>query len=141
VKFKLDENLPASSSAVLTSAGHDVDTVSAEHLIGAPDRDVVTAATTAGRILISLDVGMADIRAYPPGSHAGIIVLRLADQSARHRHPGHQRPGQPRRSRQSDGSGRGPAAQAAAHPPTLTYPRGQSSGRANSPANLREHCC
>ena len=82
MKFKLDENLPASSSAVLARAGHDVDTVSAEGLTGAPDRDVVTAATAAGRILISLDVGMADIRAYPPGSHAGIIVLRLADQSA-----------------------------------------------------------
>jgi len=28
VKFKLDENLPASSAAILESAGHDVDTVS-----------------------------------------------------------------------------------------------------------------
>ncbi len=25
---------------------------------------------------------MGDIRAYPPGSHAAIVVLRLADQSA-----------------------------------------------------------
>jgi hypothetical protein len=25
---------------------------------------------------------LGDIRAYPPGSHAGIVVLRLADQSA-----------------------------------------------------------
>jgi Domain of unknown function (DUF5615) len=65
VKFKLDENLPASSAAVLASAGHDVDTVTAEGLTGAPDQDVVTAATAADRILISLDVGMADIRAYP----------------------------------------------------------------------------
>ena len=82
MKFKLDENLPASSTAILTSAGHDVDTVTQEGLIGAPDRDVVTAATAAGRILISLDRGLGDIRAYPPGSHAGIVVLRLTDQSA-----------------------------------------------------------
>jgi len=47
-----------------------------------PDQDVVTAATASDRILISLDVGMADIRAYPPGSHAGIVVLRVPDQSA-----------------------------------------------------------
>jgi len=33
-------------------------------------------------VLISLDVGLADIRAYSPGSHAGIVVLRLTDQSA-----------------------------------------------------------
>jgi hypothetical protein len=36
----------------------------------------------AGRILVSLDVGLGDIRAYPPGSHAGIVVLRIPDQSA-----------------------------------------------------------
>jgi predicted nuclease of predicted toxin-antitoxin system len=82
VKFKLDENLPASAAAILASAGHDVDTIPAEGLTGAPDPDVVFAATGAGRILISLDVGLGDIRAYPPGSHAGIMVLRLPDQSA-----------------------------------------------------------
>jgi hypothetical protein len=43
---------------------------------------VVTAAIAARRVLITLDQGMGDIRAYPPGSHAGIVVLRLADQSA-----------------------------------------------------------
>jgi predicted nuclease of predicted toxin-antitoxin system len=66
----------------LTSVGHDVDTITDEGLIGAPDREVVAAATAAGRILISLDRGLGDIRAYPPGSHAGIVVLRLTDQSA-----------------------------------------------------------
>ncbi len=81
MKFKLDENLPVSSAATLTSAGHDVDTVTDEDLIGAPDRDVVAAATAAGRILVSLDRGLGDIRAYPPGSHA-VVVLRLTDQSA-----------------------------------------------------------
>jgi len=33
-------------------------------------------------VLITLDRGLGDIRAYPPGTHAGIVVLRLADQSA-----------------------------------------------------------
>ena len=82
MKFKLDENLPASSTAILASAGHDVDSVTDEGLVGAPDRDVVAAATAAGRILVSLDRGLGDIRTYPPGSHAGIVVLRLTDQSA-----------------------------------------------------------
>jgi len=82
VKFKLDENLPVSSAAILTTAGHDVDTVIAEGLVGVPDQDVVAVATTTGRILITLDRGLGDIRAYPPGSHAGIVVLRLTDQSA-----------------------------------------------------------
>jgi predicted nuclease of predicted toxin-antitoxin system len=82
VKFKLDENLPVSSTAILASAGHDIDTVTHEGLTGAPDQNVVAAATAAGRILISLDRGLGDIRAYPPGSHAGIVVPRLTDQSA-----------------------------------------------------------
>jgi predicted nuclease of predicted toxin-antitoxin system len=82
VKFKLDENLPASSAAILADAGHDVDTVIHEDLTGAPDRAVVAAATAAGRVLISLDRGLGDIRSYPPGSHTGIVILRLADQSA-----------------------------------------------------------
>lgn len=82
MKFKLDENLPVSSATILTRVGHDVDTVGQEGLGGAPDPDVVAAATAAERVLISLDVGLADIRAYPPGSHGGIVLLRLSDQSA-----------------------------------------------------------
>ncbi len=39
MKFKLDENLPVSSAAILTGASHDVDTVSDEGLVGAPDQD------------------------------------------------------------------------------------------------------
>ena len=46
------------------------------------DPDVGSAATGAGRILVSLDVGLGDIGAYPPGRHAGIVVLRVPDQSA-----------------------------------------------------------
>jgi uncharacterized protein (DUF433 family) len=61
MRFKLDENLPATAASVLAGAGHDVDTVIVEDLAGAPDEDVVAAATAAGRILISLDRG--------PGSH------------------------------------------------------------------------
>ena len=63
MKVKLDENLPVSSAAILTSTGHDVDTVTEEDLVGVPDPDVVTAATAAGRTLISLDRGLGDIRA------------------------------------------------------------------------------
>ena len=82
MKFKLDENLPVSSARLLAKSGHDVDTVAAEGLTGAADPDVVAAATAEERVLITLDRGLGDLRAYPPGSRAGIIVLRLTDQSA-----------------------------------------------------------
>jgi len=66
MRFKLDENLPVSSAAILASAGHDVDTVGQEGLSGAPDPDVVAAATAAGRVLISLDVDwLISVRTRP----------------------------------------------------------------------------
>jgi hypothetical protein len=43
---------------------------------------VAAAATAAGRVLVSPDAGLAGIRACPPGSHAGIVLPRLAGQSA-----------------------------------------------------------
>ncbi len=49
MRFKLDENLPASSAAILETVGHDVDTVVDEGLTGAPDTDVVAAASAEGR--------------------------------------------------------------------------------------------
>src|SRR6516165_10054480 len=51
VKFKLDENVPVLAAAILISAGHDVDTVIEEGLIGARDQDVVGAATAVERAL------------------------------------------------------------------------------------------
>ena len=81
MKVKLDENMPRSASQVLVAAGHDADTVVEEKLAGATDPQVVAAAVATGRLLITLDRGLGDIRAYPPGSHAGILVLRPADQS------------------------------------------------------------
>jgi hypothetical protein len=38
---------------------------------------VADAVRAEGRILVTLDRGFADLRAYPPGSHPGIVVLRL----------------------------------------------------------------
>jgi Domain of unknown function (DUF5615) len=78
---KPGENLPASAAAALAGAGHDAGAVPGEGRTGAPGPDGVSAATGAGRILVLLDVGLGDIRAYPPGRHAGIVVLRMPDQS------------------------------------------------------------
>jgi predicted nuclease of predicted toxin-antitoxin system len=83
VRVELDQNVPRSARQVLIAAGHDVDTVVDEELGGASDPQVVTAAAADGRLLITLDRGLGDIRAYPPGSHAGILVLRPSDQPAR----------------------------------------------------------
>lgn len=83
MKIKLDENLHVAMSSVFVAHGHEVDTVADEGLAGADDASVLAAACGDGRIVVTLDRGFGDIRLYPPGTHRGILVLRLDDQSAR----------------------------------------------------------
>ncbi|MGH8991816.1 MAG: DUF5615 family PIN-like protein [Acidimicrobiia bacterium] len=80
MKLKLDENMPADAKALAESFGHDTETVEDEGMGGAADETVVSAAGREDRFLITLDRGMGDIRRHPPGTHAGIAVLRVADQ-------------------------------------------------------------
>ena len=80
MRLKLDENLPHDLADDLTRRGHDVDTVLDEHLGGRKDPIVVQAATDDDRMVITLDRGVGDIRSFPPGSHAGVVVLRPTSQ-------------------------------------------------------------
>lgn len=82
MKLKLDENIPRRAGPIVAGEGHDVDSVEDEGLAGADDPTVSEAATAVGRLVITLDRGFGDTRRYPPGSHAGILVLRVDDQSA-----------------------------------------------------------
>ena len=77
-KFKVDENLPTEAVELLASAGHDAVTVGGQRMVGQPDRNVAMVCKREGRVVVTLDLDFADIRTYPPGDYAGIIVLRLA---------------------------------------------------------------
>lgn len=77
MRFKLDENIDVRAGAALSGAGHDVATVAGQDLGGATDPVIAEAVGAEDRILVTLDRGFADLRAYPPGSHPGIVVLRL----------------------------------------------------------------
>ena len=78
MKIKLDENLPDRLVAVLTGLGHNVDTVRTEQLTGRADPDVWSAAQAAQRFPITQDLDFSDIRRYTPGSHAGLLLVRLS---------------------------------------------------------------
>jgi len=80
MKIKLDENLPKALAALLRAAGHDVATLVEETLGGADDPQIIQATASEGRLLMTFDLDFADIRRYPIGSHAGIVVFRLHDQ-------------------------------------------------------------
>ena len=88
MKVKLDENMPLSLCKVLKEMGHDIDTVPEENLSGHADPDVWAAAQDAGRLLITQDLDFSDIRKFAPGTHRGIVLVRLRQPG---RHALHQR--------------------------------------------------
>ncbi|MBL9188049.1 MAG: DUF5615 family PIN-like protein [Opitutaceae bacterium] len=77
MKIKLDENLPESLAVALRDRGHEVDTVADEGLQGHPDNDVWSAAQSEGRFLITQDLDFSDVRQFCPGTHAGLLLVRL----------------------------------------------------------------
>jgi predicted nuclease of predicted toxin-antitoxin system len=77
MRIKLDENLPLRLAGMLAALGHDCDTVPDEGLSGAVDPDVWRAAQTADRFFITQDLDFSDVRAFHPGTHAGILLVRL----------------------------------------------------------------
>ena len=79
MKIKIDENLPVDLASVLQNLGHDADTVHDEGLEGRPDEEVWAAAQKEGRFFITQDLRFSDTREYVPGSHHGVLLLRLAD--------------------------------------------------------------
>lgn len=83
MKVKLDENVPNDAVAIFAEHGHDVHTILEEDLVGHSDEDVWAACVAEQRMLVTFDLGFGDVRAYPPASHSGVVVLRLNDQRPR----------------------------------------------------------
>ncbi len=80
MKFKVDENLPAEHAAILREAGHEADTVADQKLSGADDSELSQRCQSEDRILLTLDLDFANVQAYPPKSHSGIVVFRSSTQ-------------------------------------------------------------
>jgi predicted nuclease of predicted toxin-antitoxin system len=81
MNIKLDENLPHDLANLLKGLGHDTQTVYDENLIGAPDSSIWDAAQAEGRFLVTQDLDFSDIRRFSPGSHCGILLVRLRQPS------------------------------------------------------------
>ena len=82
MKIKLDENIPVRLAGELASLGHDVDTVASEGFKGRPDSDVWSAARREERFLITQDLDFSDVRQFKPGTHAGLLLVRLREPGA-----------------------------------------------------------
>lgn len=77
-RFLVDENLPQSLADWLEAAGHDAQHVYEAGLHGHPDAAVYAYAHEHGQIIITSDVGLGNVRQYPP-PHRGIVLVRLPD--------------------------------------------------------------
>jgi predicted nuclease of predicted toxin-antitoxin system len=76
-RFLVDESLPRSVTTALVAAGHDAVDARDSGLRGASDAMVYARAVTEDRIVVSGDTDFANALRFPPGSHPGIIVLRV----------------------------------------------------------------
>ena len=83
MKIKLDENLPLRLAGILEAMGHDVDTLHAEALLGREDSEVWEAVQRDSRFLITQDLDFSDLRRFAPGSHHGILLVRLRPSKRR----------------------------------------------------------
>ena len=81
MKVKVDENLPLQIAVRLRTRAHDVLTVGEEGLTGNPDHEIWQAAQREGRLLITQDLDFSDAREFVPGTHHGIILMRLQEPS------------------------------------------------------------
>lgn len=83
MKIKLDENLPLRLANLLEELGHEAHTVHEERLNGHVDADIWTAAQKESRFLITQDMDFSDLRKFAPGSHHGILLVRLHSPNRR----------------------------------------------------------
>ena len=81
MQFKVDENLHSDAADLLSQHGHDALTVFDQGLRGHADGDIASFCQQESRAIVTLDLDFSDIRVYPPEDYAGIIVLRLNEQS------------------------------------------------------------
>ena len=79
-RFLIDEDMPRSLAQHLRFAGLKAEDVRDVGLRGAPDSKVFAYAQSHGLALISADLGFSNLLAFPLGTHAGILVIRIPNE-------------------------------------------------------------
>jgi predicted nuclease of predicted toxin-antitoxin system len=82
-RFKIDENLPDDIADLLSALGLDAVTVADQGWRGMADSGIWQGIQAEDRWLVTADKAFADLRRYPPGTHAGVILLRLSEENRR----------------------------------------------------------
>ena len=83
MRIKVDEDLPPVVAQRLREQGYAAKSVIEQDLGGWKDRELWQVIQAEERFLITADKGFADIRVYPPGKHAGVLLLRPNEDGIR----------------------------------------------------------
>ncbi len=81
MKIKIDENLPWQIGALLKIRGHEVHAAGEEGLSGCTDEKLWATVQREGRFLVTQDLDFSDARRFAPGTHYGILLIRLHSPS------------------------------------------------------------
>ena len=84
MRFKLHENLPLELAELFREAGQDAVGALDQGLGGARDANLARTCLRELRAIVTEDLDFADIRAYSPDAHSGIVVFRINHQARRH---------------------------------------------------------
>jgi predicted nuclease of predicted toxin-antitoxin system len=76
VQIKIDEDLPKQVVALLHEHGYQAESVVEQGMSGWKDGQLWRKIQAEKRFLVTADKGFADIRSYPPGTHAGVMLIR-----------------------------------------------------------------
>ena len=79
-RFLVDEDMPRSTAKALRQIGHIAEDVRDVGLRGHSDQEVFDYAQAQGATLVTSDKDFSNILRFPPGTHSGIIVVRVPDE-------------------------------------------------------------
>jgi predicted nuclease of predicted toxin-antitoxin system len=77
VRFIVDEAAPLVLAGVLRALGHEANHVIEMGYAGINDDEVVARARIIDAVVISPDLDFSDERRFAPGTHPGIVILRI----------------------------------------------------------------
>jgi predicted nuclease of predicted toxin-antitoxin system len=80
LKFLIDANMPRLITYSLIALGYDVVDIRDIERPGVDDDHIFEVAQQEGRIILTRDQDFGNVLLYPPGLHAGIIVLKTRSQ-------------------------------------------------------------
>jgi predicted nuclease of predicted toxin-antitoxin system len=83
MRVKVDEDLPRAAVQMLGDRGYEAVSVTGQGMGGWKDPALWQAVQSEQRFLVTADKGFADIRFYPPGTHAGVLLLRPEEDGIR----------------------------------------------------------